>query len=265
MSHRGRARPAAAPSARTGDDGGGARSRRPASSGLRRGRVVEPVVRGAEEREVAQEGAVTSAALRPGVTAPPPRPAWNVLSTSGTVTPAMARSAMLTTSSTTRRPLGKPARSPPSSPNRSGLRFGLIAVFSRSMSAWTSPVSVGEAVDQPGRDAGEQDRHQVGPRLLRLVQRVQVSEDTRVERGQQRGQLRLLDEPGEPLVLRGRQRVPQVLLGHRHDDLVEQRVAEPGDLGEGAGGGVRGDLVAEHPHLLAGRGRPHPDRRGAVA
>ena len=48
---------------------------------------------------------------------------------------------MLTTSSNTRRPLGKPARSFPSTP--SGLGFDVVggmATFSRSMSASTLPV-----------------------------------------------------------------------------------------------------------------------------
>ena len=51
---------------------------------------------------------------------------------------------MVTTSSKTRRPFGKPARSPPSSPLLLGrvdeLVAGGMAKFSLSMSAWTVPV-----------------------------------------------------------------------------------------------------------------------------
>ena len=75
----------------------------------------------------------------------------------------MARSSMATTLSKTRRPFGKPARSPPRMP----LMFGL----GRRRDRHVQPQHVGlgragevlEARDQPGRDAGQQDRQQVGP------------------------------------------------------------------------------------------------------
>ena len=54
----------------------------------------------------------------------------------------MARSSTVTTSSNTRRPFGKPARSPPSTPRMFGLLLGGIEVFSRSMSACTAPVKL---------------------------------------------------------------------------------------------------------------------------
>jgi hypothetical protein len=53
----------------------------------------------------------------------------------------MARSEIETTSSATRRPFGKPARSPPRRPNAfASSLVGGMAVFRRSMSACTSPV-----------------------------------------------------------------------------------------------------------------------------
>ena len=53
-------------------------------------------------------------------------------STSGRVTPAIARTSMSITSSPTRRPLGNPAASPPMSPRRFGLFvLGGIAMLSR--------------------------------------------------------------------------------------------------------------------------------------
>ena len=54
----------------------------------------------------------------------------------------------------------------------------------------------------------------------------EVGEHPRVQRRQQPGQLRMLDVLEKLLVLGGRQRVPAVLVAHRHDDLVEQRVAQ---------------------------------------
>ncbi len=50
------------------------------------------------------------------------------------VPPATARSEMSTTSSNTRRPLGKPAKSPPSRPKRLGFDDGEIATLRRSIS-----------------------------------------------------------------------------------------------------------------------------------
>src|SRR3954452_23515353 len=70
----------------------------------------------------------------PSVSTPAAPSGVNVGSTSGSVRPATARSSIATTSSPTRRPFGKPARSPPSTPRLFGLAAGGIARFSRSMS-----------------------------------------------------------------------------------------------------------------------------------
>ena len=87
------------------------------------------------ERRVADAGRVS-----PSVSWPAAASGVNVVSTSGYVTPATARSSIATTSSDTRRPFGKPAGSPPSSPKMLGARgVGGMAMFSRSMSACTGP------------------------------------------------------------------------------------------------------------------------------
>jgi hypothetical protein len=75
---------------------------------------------------------------------------------------------------------------------------------------------------------------------------------TRVEHREQGGELRPAHEVGELLVVGGLLGVPPVLEGHRHDDLVEQRVAQPGDLREGSGAAVR-VVVANEILLPAGR------------
>src|SRR6185295_10274023 len=64
----------------------------------------------------------------------------NVGSTSGIVAPATARSSTVTTSSSSRRPFGKPAGSPAISPSTFGAGVGGIARLSRSRSACTGPV-----------------------------------------------------------------------------------------------------------------------------
>ena len=56
--------------------------------------------------------------------------------------PSTAWTEMSMTSSPSRRPFGKPCRSPPSTPSRFGSAVGLIEVFSRSISeGWISPLS----------------------------------------------------------------------------------------------------------------------------
>src|SRR5262245_13552739 len=55
------------------------------------------------------------------------------------VAPAIARIAMSVTSSPTRRPLGKPAVSPPRTPKRLGFGDGGIATLSRSISDGVTP------------------------------------------------------------------------------------------------------------------------------
>ena len=91
-------------------------------------------------------------------------------------------------------------------------------------------------------------------------ERGQVREHARVEHGQQPGQLGLGDVLGE-LACRAaaRPRFHRSFCAHRHDDLVEQRVAEPGDLGVRAGPLVA-VVVAEAALLAVGR-RPHADDR----
>jgi hypothetical protein len=56
--------------------------------------------------------------------------------------PATAFSSMLTTSSKTRRPFGKPATSPPTTPRMFALatEVGLMATLRRSRSAYVAPV-----------------------------------------------------------------------------------------------------------------------------
>ena len=56
------------------------------------------------------------------------------------VSPAIARSSTVTTSSSTRRPLGNPAGSPATKPNGLGLDEGGTATFSRRRSACVAPV-----------------------------------------------------------------------------------------------------------------------------
>ena len=61
-------------------------------------------------------------------------------STSGMVTPAIARSSIVVTSSTSLRPFGNPAASPAMSPSGFGSAVGGMATLSRSMSPGLGPV-----------------------------------------------------------------------------------------------------------------------------
>ena len=117
------------------------------------------------------------------------------------------------------------------------------------------PGEVLEARDESRRDPGEQDGHQVCPVG---VERRQVREDARIQHRQQRCELGTLDEPDEVRVVGRTRCVPLVLAAHRHDDLVEQRVAQPRDLDERADAGVVVNLPDENL-LPAGR-RIHADR-----
>ena len=146
----------------------------------------------------------------------------------------MALSSMLTTSSNTRRPFGNPAASPAQQAER-------VRIRRRRRDRDVQPHHVRldragvvlEPRDDPAGDPGEQDRHQVGP--LRLSAR----RGSGRRRG--RGPAAASPAPGARrtsanfLSSAGCTRVPLVLLAHRHDDLVEQRVAEPGDLDPGPG------------------------------
>ena len=112
-----------------------------------------------------------------------------------------------------------------------GELVGGIATLSRSRSACLVPVKFWKPGISPGRDAGEQDRQQVGPVG---VERGQVREHARVQHRQQRCELGALNELGEVRVVGWTRCVPLVLAAHRHDDLVEQRVARaarPGRTG----------------------------------
>ena len=140
--------------------------------------------------------------------------------------------------------------------------FGLVARRNRDVQPQhvrlRLPGEVLEAGDDAGGDAGEQDREQVGP--VR-VQGGEVREHAGIEHGQQLGQLGPSHVLRVVLVpVRGR-RVPAVLATHRHDDLVEERVAETRDLHERSDAHIF--VVVAHERLLAvGR---CPDADGRVA
>jgi hypothetical protein len=81
----------------------------------------------------------------------------------------------------------------------------------------------------------------------RLVVGREVREDARVEHRQQSLQLRRVDVLLVLLVVARTAGVPHVLLRHRDDDLVEQRVAESRHLLPGAHAVVRAGVLVEHP------------------
>ena len=117
----------------------------------------------------------------------------------------------------------------------------------------------------PARDAGQENGLKVGPGLG--VGR-QVGEDARVEDVEQARQLGVLDTGRELGVVDRLLGVPVVLLDHGHQDLVEQRVAEAGDLDERAPSRrsprvPRGVGHIEHPDLLARGAGPDADDRRA--
>ena len=192
----------------------------------------------------------------PSVSTPAAPSGVNDGSTSGIVTPATARSSIATTSSPIRRPLGNPAASPPRSPVSLGFFDGGIATLSRSMSDSTVPGEVLEPGHDSLRDAGEQDRVQVRPRL---VVRLRGAGTRRVEHRQQPGQLGVVDVLREQRVALGSPGVPHVLVGHRGDDLVEQRVAQPRDLLPRPVTDVLALGLVEHPRLAPAGRRPDAD------
>ena len=128
---------------------------------------------------------------------------------------------MSVTSSSSRRPLGKPAKSPARTPKRLPCptgALGAMPVFSRMRSALVVPgeVQTGHAREEDGLDVA-------AGRLRRVVE----------HRVQRVGELRDLGAQvvrGEARVTRGIRGVPAVLLPERDDDLVDQGVGEPGDL-----------------------------------
>ncbi len=79
-------------------------------------------------------------AMASGLAADPVTAACLATSAPGIVAPAMARSSIVVMSSCTRRPFGKPARSPPRMPRMFWLAAGGIATFSRRRSACVVPV-----------------------------------------------------------------------------------------------------------------------------
>ena len=136
-------------------------------------------------------------------------------------------------------------------------------MFSRSRSACDRPGVVGEPLDDAFRDAREQDGLEVGARGFVRVKLGQIREYAGVEDRQQPGQLGVGDIAGELLVVRGRLMVPVVLAAHRHDHLVEQRVAQPGDLRPRPVAVPLAGVVIEDARPLPACGRPHPDYRPA--
>ena len=151
-----------------------------------------------------------------------------VLSTSGSVAPATARSAIVTTSSNTRRPFGYPAASLAMSPRLFAPRLvgGNRQVESQHVGLHRAH-AVLEAGHDAGRDAGEEDGHQIVAFRGGLVVGLQVREHARVQSRQELGQFGVEHRRGELLVVDRLLGVPVVLLRHRHDDLVDQRVTQP--------------------------------------
>ena len=117
-----------------------------------------------------------------------------------------------------------------------GLALGGIATLRRRMSAWVVPVKFWKPGIRPGRDAGVQDRQEVGPIG---VERRQVGEHAGVEHREQRRQLGAGDVLAELGVVARSRPVPPVLQPDRDEHLVDQRVAEPRDLGERTRAGRR--------------------------
>ena len=127
------------------------------------------------------------------------------------------------------------------------------------MSAWVVPVNV-ENVERHDarRDAREQDRLEV---RARLRVRRQVGERARVEDVQQSRQFGVGDAVHVVLVLGRWRRVPLVLLGERHEHLVEQRVAESRHLHVRPGVVAPSVIRIADAGLLSTRRRPHADAR----
>ena len=130
-------------------------------------------------------------------------------------------------------------------------------MLSRSMSAWVVPVKFWNPAIRPAgmpvsRTASRSARSAV-------VQRRQVGEDAGVQHRQQPRQLGLGHEAGELVVPVGTDAVPPVLLGHRDDDLVEQRVAEPRTPGSRGRRCATRSCGRGTPRLLAVGRAPHAD------
>ena len=156
---------------------------------------------------------------------------------------------MSVTSSSSRRPFGKPENSPASSPSRLPVPTGgaVNCVFRRSRSALVVPVrlSVGTPVSNT---ATRSPRPLVG----RVV-------EYRVEGVHEARELGIRVPVLELLVLARVGRVPVVLLPDRDDDLVDERVAEPRDLDQRPVR-VERPVTAEDPDLRPARAGVDPDR-----
>ena len=171
---------------------------------------------------------------------------------------------MVATSSKTRRPLGKPARSLP-------IRPRLLGFDGRRRDRHVQPQQIGrdgsgdvlETRDQTGRDAGEQNRVEVGPRSAGGDERRQVRERSRVQHVEQTGQLRVVDIGPELGVSDGALRVELVLLTERNDYLVHQRIAQPRNLHGGATV-LRRQPSRIHPRRCSAGPSEDTDRRPGV-
>ena len=169
--------------------------------------------------------------------------------TTGPYPQAIARISMSVTSSSSRRPFGKPENSPASSPSRFPVPTGgaVNCVFRRSRSAFVSPREVQR------RNAGEQHGDEIA-----APARGRVVED-RVEAVHEARELGIRVPVRELAVLARIGRVPVVLLPDRDDDLVDERVAEPRDLDQRPVG-VERPVTAEDPDLRPACAGVDPDR-----
>ena len=125
---------------------------------------------------------------------------------------------MSMTSSSSRRPFGNPATSPPKTPSLEGLADG------RDRQVDAEHVrELGPGVVQVG-NAREQDGDEIAAARLRRVH------DARVELVDRRSEDRLAEVLDVPRVVGRLAAVPLVLERRRDDDLVHERVAEARDL-----------------------------------
>ena len=195
-------------------------------------RVVVALVRGCDVGELREERvvrvrihAVTHDVVRRRFVFPSQNPKLcDDRPTTGPYPPAMARISMSMTSSSSRRPLGKPANSPARRPSLFPVPTGApwMLVFSRSRSACVS--------------RWFERRHARRRMATRSARSVVGASSARVQ---------AVDEPrrardGVPIrelaVLAGIAGIPVVLLAERDDDLVDERIAQSRDLDQRAVG-----------------------------
>ena len=164
---------------------------------------------------------------------------------------------MSVTSSSSRRPFGKPARSPARTPSRLPLARRRRRCDAGVQADQVGLGRAGEVeVDRPADgtqvDAREQDRGEiVAARRGRVVEH---GVEAVLEPGHLGGQVAV----EEVRVVGGVGPVPAVLLAERDHDLVDERVREPRDLHEVAGRPRRAVSV-EHLHALPAGGRVDAD------